>query len=109
MLRQIELGRGPQLLLLPPVHELPRLGHPSVLPQLDLHKAEERPLLRDQVHLAKPAAPAGLHQAAPAPAQLLRRQSLSPPAQQPALSPAHRSFKKVRRWMGLGPYRRSIS
>ena len=43
------------------------------------------------------------------PPQKFRRQRLPPAAPEAAVLPAHRFFRKDRRWMGLGPYCRSSS
>ena len=100
---QIQLRRGAQPLLLAPVHKGGRRAVGGGFPQLDLHKAEVNPVLDNQVDLPKAAFPVDVCDPKALAAQIPRRLFLAPPASQPALLAAPRFFKKVRRWMGLGP------
>ena len=115
VLDQINLSGGAQLFLLPPVHSGPRPAVSVIFPQLDLHKAQIGPVLRDQVQLPKPALPVGLNDLKALPPQEAGRLLLTPAAQLAALPAAHwplssrpsegraARFKKLRRWMGLSP------
>ena len=71
--------------------------------------AEELPPLRNQVQLSEAAPPAGGYDPIALPPQKFRRQRLPPAAPEAAVLPAHRFFRKDRRWMGLGPYCRNSS
>jgi len=102
MAEQIQLGGGAQLLLLTAVHKGSCAAVGGIFSQLYLHKAEIISILRNQVNLTKAAPPVRRQNAASPATQITGGQLLPPPAQQSALPPAHRFFKKVRRWMGLG-------
>lgn len=109
VLLEVELRRGPQPLLLAAVHLLRPGAEALAPPQLHLNKAEELPPLRNQVQLSEAAPPAGGYDPIALPPQKFRRQRLPPAAPEAAVLPAHRFFRKDRRWMGLGPYCRNSS
>lgn len=109
VLLKVKLRRSPQPLLLAAIHLLCSGSEAFISPQLHLHKAEKAPLLRHQIQLSETAPPAGSYDPIPFLPQKFRRKRLSPAAPEAAILPTHRFFKKDWRWMGLGPYCRSIS
>ena len=119
VLKQIELRAGPQPLLLTPVYKFGRRAVDGVFAQLDLHKAQAGTVGGNQINLSEAAAPVGSPQLKALAAQISSRLVLPPPAQQATLLSAQcvcflstgslAVFKKLRRWMGLGPYWASSS
>ena len=103
ILLKIKLGGGAQTLLLARIHKLRRGAEGGAAAQLHLYKTQIVSVLGNQIQFSKPAPPTRSHDLISPLPQKVGCQGLPPPAQQAALLPAHRFFKKERRWMGLGP------